>query len=226
MASRHFTPRLFGFLRDLAAHNDRDWFLAHQDDYERHVREPALDFIAEAAGPLGKISPHLVADTRKVGGSLFRIQRDLRFSNDKSPYKVNTGMHFRHFMAKDVHAPGVYLNLQPRACFMGAGIWRPDGPTTLAIRTAIVEDPDGWRRVTKALGGELELGGDVLQRPPKGFDPDHPLIDDLRRKDFTAGTPLTQSEVTSADFLDLLTAKSRRAAPLMEFLCRAIEVPF
>ena len=84
MSRRYFTPKLFGFLKDLADNNDREWFKAHQDAYEEHVREPALDFITDFSVPLKKISEHFVADSRKVGGSLFRIQRDTRFAKART----------------------------------------------------------------------------------------------------------------------------------------------
>ena len=108
-----FAPALFRFLRDLRKNNDREWFLAHKDVYERDVNEPALAFISAFAAPLRKISPHLVADARPIGGSLFRIYRDVRFSNDKRPYKTHVGIHFRHRSAGDAHAPGFYLHLEP-----------------------------------------------------------------------------------------------------------------
>ena len=91
-----FTSDLIGFLEDLRFHNEREWFKANSDRYERHVREPALDFIAAMAPRLEKISPHLTAVPKKVGGSLMRIHRDVRFSKDKTPYKTNLGIQFRH----------------------------------------------------------------------------------------------------------------------------------
>lgn len=228
MGTRYFTPKLFAFLRDLAANNDRDWFEQHRDDYESHVREPALDFIADMAEPLGRISPHFVADTRKVGGSLFRIQRDTRFTADKTPYKTNTGVHFRHRMASDVHAPGFYLHLEPGGCFMGAGIWHPDAATAHAIRTAIAEESARWQKITRspAFAATFSLAGEELKRPPRGFDPEHPLIDDLRKKDFSVYVRLTQAQITSSDFGGLFVAHCRRSAPFVEFLCEATEVPF
>ena len=108
-----FTPDLFKFLSDLADNNERDWFQANKGRYESSVKEPALDFIEEFTEPLGKISPHFEANARASGGSLFRIHRDTRFGTDKTPYKLNTGVHFRHERAKDAHAPGFYLHLQP-----------------------------------------------------------------------------------------------------------------
>jgi uncharacterized protein (TIGR02453 family) len=225
---RHFTPATFAFLRDLAANNDRGWFAANQDRYESAVREPALDFIEDFAGPLAEISDHFSADPRKSGGSLFRIQRDVRFSKDKSPYKGNTGMHFRHVAARDVHAPGFYLHLEPRASFAGVGIWHPETAVANRIRRAIVDDPGAWTTATRStrFTAVWTLGGESLQRPPRGFDPDHPLLEDLKRKDFIASARLTQKQVTSAGFLNEYGAMCRTAAPFMRFLCGALGVGF
>ena len=194
--TQYFKPALFVFLRELVDNNDRVWFKANQERFERDVREPALDFIGDMAGPLAKISPRFDADTRKVGGSLFRIQRDTRFSKDKTPYKTHVGIHFRHAATKeDVHAPGFYLHLEPKGCFAALGLWHPSTVHANAIRQAIVDDPGGWKGVSrqkrfKDVYGELE--GESLKRPPRGFDPDNPLIDDLKRKDFIASTRFTQ----------------------------------
>jgi uncharacterized protein (TIGR02453 family) len=227
MSRRYFTTGTFTFLRDLAGHNDREWFAANQDRYERLVREPALDFITDFAGPLASISEHFTADARKAGGSLFRIHRDTRFSRDKTPYKTNTGMQFRHVAARDVHAPGFYLHIEPRACFAGVGIWRPEAAVAGRIRTAIADDPDAWAAATG--GGFREawtLEGETLKRPPRGFDPDHPLVDDLRRKDFVAAVPLTQRRVTAEGFLEDYAGLCRAGAPFMAFLCRALGLAF
>lgn len=228
MSKRYFTPKLFGFLRDLAENNDREWFKAHQDAYEQHVREPALEFITDFAVPLKKISEHFVADSRTVGGSLFRIQRDTRFSNDKTPYKLNTGMQFRHRAGKDAHAPGFYLHIQPGECFVGVGLWRPESKVAYQIRDAIAEDPTRWKRAIrgKRFTEVFELGGDSLQRPPRGFDAEHPLIDDLKRKDFIASTPITQKAIASDHFMEDFTDLCKRSAPFMRFLCDAVGVPF
>lgn len=228
MGKRYFTPKLFHFLEDLADNNDRDWFKTHQSSYEEHVREPALEFINDFAAPLAKISPHFNADSRKVGGSLFRIQRDTRFSKDPTPYKTNTGMQFRHVMAKDVHAPGYYINLQPRECYVGVGLWRPETKVAYDIRSAIDADPAAWKRASrgKRFTDALELQGDSLSRPPKGYDAEHPLIDDLKRKDFIAGTKITQKMVTSDHFMEDVTDIFKRATPFMKFLCGAVGVNF
>src|ERR687888_2095108 len=113
VSERAFTPALFSFLRDLRENNDREWFNANKQRYEDDVKEPALEFVSDFPPLLEEISPHLVADPRPVGGSLFRIYRDTRFSKDKTPYKTHTGISFRHEVAKDVHAPVYYLHLDP-----------------------------------------------------------------------------------------------------------------
>ena len=133
-AEVHFRPEFFRFLRELRENNSRDWFQAQKARYQRDVRDPALRFIGDFAPALKEISPHFRADPRPVGGSLFRIHRDVRFSKDKSPYKTSVGIQFRHEMGKDAHAPGFYLHLEPENVFLGAGSWRPDGPSLLKIR--------------------------------------------------------------------------------------------
>jgi uncharacterized protein (TIGR02453 family) len=228
MAQASFGPELFLFLADLRAHNDRDWFAANRDRYEEHVLEPALEFVSEFAPRLEKISPHFRADARPSGGSLFRIHRDTRFSKDKSPYKTNVGIHFRHERAKDAHAPGYYLHIGCDEVFAGAGIWHPDTATATRIREAIVADPERWRRATRtgAFAKRLELGGDSLKRVPPWAPPDHPFADDLRRKDFFGSAGLSKDDVVVSGFVDEYARICKAAAPLMQFLCDAVEVPY
>jgi len=227
-AQRHFSPKLFAFLQDLAANNTKAWFEANRERYESELRAPALRFI-EAFGPyLAKVSPHFRADPRPVGGSLFRIYRDVRFSKDKRPYKTHLGIHFRHELGKNAHAPGFYLHIDPTGSFFGAGIWRPERDALAKIRDAIVEDSTGWKRArdAKTFKSAFELKGDSLKRPPRGYPPDHRFVDDLRRKDFIAIRPLTKSAVTSSDFAPTLAAACRDAKPYVRYLCKALEVPF
>ena len=224
----YFSRSTFDFLRDLAEHNDRDWFTANRDRYEAHVKEPAQRFILAVGEELDRISPHLRADPRPVGGSLFRIHRDVRFSKDKRPYKEHTGIQFRHSAGKDAHAPGIYLHIEPRNCFVGMGAWRPDGGALKRIRTALVERPDDWISATRDRGftDALELSGESLVRAPRGFDPDHPLADDLKRKDFVAVRSVPQSFFTGTDLVEETLSLSERGRPMMAFLCRALDVPF
>lgn len=228
MGTSYFTPATFQFLRDLESHNDREWFQANKQRYVDDVQEPALEFIIDFAPELAKISSHFRADARVVGGSLFRIHRDTRFAKDKTPYKTNTGVQFRHELAKDAHAPGFYVHIQPGECFVGVGLWRPETKVAYAIREQIAAEPAAWKRASrsKKFTATYSLGGESLIRPPRGFDPDDPVIEDLKRKDFIASTRLTQKAVTSRSFLDDYATMCRDAAPFMAFLCRAVGVPF
>ncbi|MEX0825925.1 MAG: TIGR02453 family protein [Acidimicrobiia bacterium] len=226
--TRYFTDATFSFLEDLADNNDRDWFKANQQRFVDHVQNPALAFIEDFASPLMKISPHLVADPRKVGGSLFRIHRDARFSKDKTPYKTHIGMQFRHVASKDdVHAPGLYLHIEPGASYAGVGLWRPATADAYAIRAAIAADPAGWKRAAygkRFADAFAHNTDDTLVRVPKGFDPDHPFADDIRRKDFIGGTTLTKKQVTGPTFLADYATLGRTAKPFMQFLCDALGV--
>ena len=133
--------------------------------------------------------------------------------------------HFRHATAKDVHAPGFYLHLEPGGCFLGTGIWHPDGPTLAKIRENIVEDPDGWTAAKNDpnFARAWQLSGESLKRPPKGYDADHPLIEDLKRKDFVSIASVEEETVCAPDFLDRFAGLCRSAAPFMEYLTRAVD---
>ena len=169
-----------------------------------------------------------MADARTTGGSLFRIYRDVRFSKDKSPYKTQVGIQFRHAQARDAHAPGFYLHLEPDSVFMACGTWHPDRDTLHAIRTAIAARPAAGRRssTTRPSGERFRLGGEALKRPPAGFDPDHPLIDELKRKDFIAFADLTESDATAGGFLDQFLDLCAEAGGFMRFLCDSARVPY
>jgi uncharacterized protein (TIGR02453 family) len=216
------------FLAQLEANNNREWFGANKARYETLVREPALDFITTMAPRLEKISEHFVADARKMGGSLMRIHRDTRFARDKSPYKTNIGIQFRHERGRDVHAPGYYVHIDNESCFLGAGAWRPENAALAAIRRRIDEKPGDWR---KAVGGKgfnaaFRLGGEALKRPPRGFAADHAAIEDLKRKDFIAIADLSTEEIHSPRVVDTVAERFRQASPFMAFLCAAHEVAF
>ncbi|MDX1523214.1 MAG: DUF2461 domain-containing protein [Anaerolineae bacterium] len=224
----YITPQLFDFFRELKDNNNREWFQANKNRYEAQVREPLLQFITDFGLRLAEISPHYVADARKSGGSLFRINRDVRFSKDKSPYKTQAGIQFRHEAGKDVHAPGFYLHLEPGSVFCGVGIWHPETKTLNQIRDAIVDSPDTWQAAVNSgdFTDTFTLAGDSLKRAPKGYDPDHPLIDDLRRKDFIATTEFSEADACASDFIDRFAGICRTSTPFMAFLTRSLGLPW
>ena len=217
-------PALFDFFSELKKNNNRPWFQANKDSYENDVKEPLLTFIAAFAERAQEISPSIMAIPRITGGSLFRIYRDMRFSKDKTPYKTGAGIHFRHKRGKDVHAPGYYLHLEPGEVFAGCGIWKPNTETVTKIRTKIVNHPDQWLDIIqdKKFKKTFTISGDSLKRAPKGFDPDHPLIEDIKRKDYLASIVLNEKIVGEPDFLDYYVELCKTAAPFMEFLTRAV----
>ncbi len=228
MSEPTFTPAFFRFLRALRKNNDRDWFLANKEAYERDVKEPALRFIAGFEPALRRINRHLVADPRPVGGSMFRIHRDIRFAKDKRPYKTHVGIHFRHEAAKDAYAPGLYLHLEPGDVFAAAGIWRPKGAALSDLRDAIAAQPTSWRRAVggRAFNSRFELSGESLTRVPRGYDRDHPLERDLRRKSFIAITGFRESEACSADFPERLEEAWRESRPFLRFIAKALDLSF
>ncbi len=228
MPRSHFKPCIFAFLKDLKANNNREWFQANKKRYEEDLKAPSLEFIVDFAPYLEAISPHFRADPRPVGGSLFRIYRDVRFSKDKSPYKTHAGIHFRHKAGKTAHTPGFYLHLEPGGCFVGIGLWRPDGPTLKMIRDRVAEKPDSWRSAVEntAFAKSFTIDGERLKRPPKGYDPDHDLVEVLKMKDFTAIRHLTQAEVTKKAFIDEFASLCESGGSLVEFICAAVEQPY
>ncbi|MFK7987531.1 MAG: DUF2461 domain-containing protein [Sandaracinaceae bacterium] len=223
-----FGPETLTFLAQLSNNNRKDWFEANRQRYEDEVREPARAFIRAMGPRLAKVSKNIVASDKKVGGALMRVHRDVRFSKDKTPYKTNVGMHFRHARGKDVHAPGCYVHLGLDGCFLGMGMWHPDGPSLRKIRASIDANPAKWKRVLngKKLNGVWRHGGESLKRPPKGFDKEHPMLEVLKRKDHILVADLTVEQAESTDLVDLATAHFKAGKAHMKLLCEAIDVAF
>ena len=224
-AAAYFAPQFFGFFRELAKNNNRDWFQANKARYEEVVQEPAVRFIRDAASRLQKISPHLVGDPKPFGGSLSRIHRDIRFSPDKSPYKTHVGIHFWHDEATPPEhmTPGYFLHLESGESGVHSGVWHPEPPILKKIRDRIVEEPDSWRSV---LRSNIQLEGESLKRPPPGYDSNHPMIQDLRRKDFIAGHRFRDTEVTGPKFLEDFAKACEAMDPLNAFLSKSMGIPW
>ena len=218
----YFTPELFRFLTRLKRNNNRDWFLAHKDEFETHLRQPALKFITDFAAPLYEIAPHLVADPRPSRGSMFRIYRDTRFAADQRPYKTNIAMRFSH-RGKDVHSPGFYLHLDPAGCFAASGLWHPEPPTLLKVRSAMVARPEEWRAVRKLLNWDDAAR---LSRPPRGFPADHEFVEDLKLRDLGTAVEFTAEQVCSPRFMSTYVTACRKMSPVARFLSSALGLPF
>ena len=233
----HFTPATFKFLRDLKRNNNREWFLKHKPRYEAEVRQPCLHFIAELDAPLKKISAEYVASPKPVGGSLFRIHRDTRFSKDKTPYKTHAGMSFYHQATRAtarsetmgrLDAPVFYLGVEPGASFIGAGLWHPQPDTVKRVRNYMLNNPASWKKATRsaAFRKAFSMDGESLSRPPQGYDPQHELIEDLKRKDFVCGASLTDAQLCESDAMKLVVKHYAQAAPMVDWLCGALDLDF
>ncbi len=223
-----FSSATLQFLRELERNNERDWFNPNKTRYEQQVLDPALEFIAAMQEPLAQIAPRFTAIPKRTGGSLMRIYRDTRFARDKTPYKTNIGIQFRHELGKDVHAPGYYVHIDPQQVFLGAGIWHPAAPALAAIRKRIDERPEEWRRARddRAFRRHFVLAGESLQRPPRGYSAEHELLDDLRRKDFIAVKNLDHDAILKPGFPRSVATAFKAATPFMRFLCKAVDVPY
>jgi uncharacterized protein (TIGR02453 family) len=223
-----FEAASLAFLGELAENNNRDWFKANKGRYEQDVLDVALRFIQSMQAPLARIAPHFVAVPTRVGGSLMRVYRDTRFSRNKLPYKTNIGIQFRHEQAKNVHAPGYYVHVDPWQVFVAVGMWRPEPDALRRIRERIADKPAEWKRATGdgAFRRHFKLGGDSLLRPPRGFDKDHELIGDIRRKSFIAAKDMAVEDCLNARFQHRVETAFRAGEPFMRFLCKAVGVPF
>ncbi len=224
----YFTQQTFRFFKELDANNQRDWFNANKQRYLDFVRDPFLAFIRDVDKDLNKISSHYYGDDRANGGSLFRIYRDIRFSKDKTPYKPWAGARFKHRDSGTQTAPSFYLHIQPGNNFMGCGIWHPSSQVVNRLREFIHNNPRSWKqfKAGKKFQQTFQFGGASLKRAPRGYDPDHPLLEDLKRKDFVVSTRLTNQQVLSGQLKQLFIGHCKTAAPMVDYLCAALDLEF
>lgn len=227
--SSYFSEASFKFLRGLARHNDREWFHAHKPDYETHVRAPFQRLLTDLQPVLAQVSAHYRAEPKTVGGSLFRIQRDTRFANDKAPYKSWQGARLFHERGRQVEAPSFYLHLQPGGCFVGAGLWHPQPDGLRRVRHFIVDNPGSWKAA--AHDGKFRRRFDLddsemLIRAPRGFPEDFAFADDLRRKNFVAVRAIDDETITGPRLLKMLATDLAALAPFTDYLCAALDLEF
>jgi uncharacterized protein (TIGR02453 family) len=225
----YFSPKSFAFLRGLARHNERAWFQAHKADYEAHVRGPFLRLLGDLQPALAALSPHYRADPRPMGGSLFRIHRDTRFANDKSPYKGWQGARLFHARRREVPAPSFYVHLEPGGSFIGAGLWHPETPTQRKVRQFIHDNPGAWARAAHAppFRRRFELGDDdMLVRMPAGYPADSAFAEDLRRRNFVALRALDDAAMASPRLRAVVERDLVALAPFVDYLCAALDLEF
>ena len=227
--STYFSERSFKFLRALARNNAREWFHGHKPDYEQYVRAPFLALITDLGPALLEVSEHYRADPKTVGGSLFRIHRDTRFSGDKAPYKLWQGARLFHTRSREVEAPSFYLHLQPGNCFIGAGLWHPEPDSLRRIRQFIVDNPGSWANAAHATAFRKRFDLDdseMLVRTPRGFPADFVHLDDLRRKNYVAIRVIDDATITGPRLLSTVAKDLQQLGPFMDYLCAALDLEF
>lgn len=227
--STYFSEASLKFLRGLARNNSREWFHAHKADYEAHVRGPFQRLLTDLQPALAEVSPHYRAEPKTVGGSLFRIQRDTRFANDKAPYKAWQGARLFHERGRQVEAPSFYLHLQPGGCFVGAGLWHPQPDTLRGLRQFLLDNPGSWKAAAHDAKFRKRFDLDDserLVRAPRGFPADFEFADDLRRKNFVAFRAIDDEVMTGPRLLKTLATDLTGLAPFTDYLCAALDLEF
>jgi uncharacterized protein (TIGR02453 family) len=213
-----FSNETLKFLRALKRNNDREWFKARRDRYETHVRGPMIALIERLAIDFPKFAPEIVASPKT---SLYRIYRDTRFSDDKTPLKIQISASFRWRGLGKGEGAGLYLEVHPRWVWMGGGFWNPQAPHLLRIREHIsttypeIDQIARAKTFTSLLG---ELDGERLTRVPRGFAKEDPAAEYLKYRQFLAGREFPPEFATSAGFYPALMATYKAILPLVRFL--------
>ena len=213
-----FTTDTLRFLRALKRNNDRDWFKSRKADYERHVRTPMIAVIEQLAKDFRRVAPELVASPK---ASLYRIYRDTRFSEDKTPLKTHAAAVFPWKGLARHEGAGLYFEVAPGWVWIGGGMYAPQSPELIRIREHIA---DTWPEIhtivrrpsfRRQIG---EIGGDRLSRTPRGYAQDHPASEYLKHRQFIAGKQFPASFAYSAEFYPTLLSTFRAMMPLVRFL--------
>jgi uncharacterized protein (TIGR02453 family) len=223
--SSPFTSKTLAILRALKRNNDREWFRARKADYEQHVRAPMVEVIGRLAADFRVIAPELVADPKV---SLFRIYRDTRFSEDKTPLKTNEAAHFPVRGLPKGGGAGLYFEVAPGWVWIGGGLYRPSSRDLTALRLHIADTHPKLHRIVTARPFTSVLGrleGDRLTRVPRGYRADHPAADYLRYKQFLGFKELDAQFATSKEFYPGLLAAFRALVPLVRFLNEPLSGP-
>ncbi|MEO1200567.1 MAG: DUF2461 domain-containing protein [Pseudomonadota bacterium] len=229
MSGFAFDPSILAFLDDLSANNNRTWFEENKQRFKTDVQGQLVAIVEALAPKLADISPHIIADPRPNGKTIFRIYRDVRFSKDKRPYKEHAACHFRHASEQDVHGPGFYFHIDREGIVLGAGVWAPPSDDLRAIRQHIVDQPKAWAALKAENGLGILLDGfeaDRLKTAPRGFPKDHEHVEDLKRKSFVVSQRLPREAVTGPDLIDSVAKAYCSCAPANAFICTALGLPF
>lgn len=208
----------FVFFEKLKANNNREWFGEHKPEYEE-IRAWWLDGMERVKASVSEAWPEVSMSTVKT----FRIYRDTRFSNDKTPYKTHIGSTLAHPASRNVHHPGVYIEAGIPDSDSGvfAGIWAPEAPVLKKLRRAIVDNIEEWEDIVLDPGFRRfysEWYGERLKTAPKGYPKDHPQIEYLRLKHIGSQASMTRSQFLSSNWTDHIAERIVAAVPFLQFL--------
>jgi uncharacterized protein (TIGR02453 family) len=218
-----FSRETLAFLSRLKRNNRREWFNARKDEYEEVVRQPMTAIVERLAVDMRRIAPELLVGPR----SIYRIYRDVRFSENKKPYKTNVAASFWHRDLGKGGGAGMYFHVDTGNVWIGGGMYRPEPQQLYKVRQRIADNLQTFRSIVEApafkrsLDGGLE--GEQLQRVPRGFHKDHDAADYLRYRQFLAGKEYPARFATDPKFYGSLLDVYRRIAPLVRFLNEALQ---
>jgi uncharacterized protein (TIGR02453 family) len=213
-----FTKETVRFFINLRRNNNREWFAAHRDVYDRHVMEPAKAFVVAMGEKLRTVVPRIVA-VPLINKSIFRLNRDTRFSLDPSPYKTNLGLYFWEGTKPRMESPGFYFHFEPPDLFLGGGMYMIPDNLIARFRRAVVDARLGSELQKIAAGlakrANCELGGKHYKRVPAGFDQDHPNAEFLKHNGLYVGCEAKlPDEFFSARLVDYCFERYEPVVPL------------
>ena len=214
----NFPAETLRFLRALKRNNRREWFEAHRGDYEQYVRQPMTAIVERLAVDLRAFAPELVASPKV---SMYRIYRDTRFSDNKTPYKTHVAAVFPTRGLEKHQGAGLYFHVSPDEVWIGGGMYMPQPPQLHSVREHIAGHFKQLRAIVESPGFRKHLGtleGDKLKRVPRGFAAEHPAAEYLKFKHFVAGAELPSTLATSPAFYTTLLTTFRQVVRLTRFL--------
>jgi uncharacterized protein (TIGR02453 family) len=216
--SPQFSAKTIAFLRALKRNNRREWFNAHKDEYEQHVRQPMAAMVERLAEDFRGFAPELVASPRL---SMYRIYRDTRFSENKAPYKTHVAAVFPTRGLLKHEGAGLYFHISHEEVWIGGGMYAPQPAQLYAVREHIAGNFGELRAIVESAGFRRHVGaleGEKLTRVPRGFAKDHPAAEYLKHRHFIAGAGFPPSLAASPKLHATLLRVFRQVIPLSRFL--------
>jgi len=211
-------PSTLKFIKELKTNNNKPWFDANRKKYEE-AKTDFISFVDNLLAAIAKFDPAI--SSLKAKGCIFRINRDVRFSKDKSPYKTNMGAYMNPG-GKKVNTPGYYFHCEPGQAFAAGGLYGPEPAVLAKVRQEIDYSFDDWKKIVNDKGFKKYFpkvdGIETLSRPPKGYTDDNPAIEFLKMKSFIVSRPLTDVQLTDKSLIKEVAKTFEAMKPMIDFL--------